>query len=125
MDDYSLKVKLYLEDSQEKFMGIGVLWLLQKIEECGSLRAAALDLGISYSKAFKMIENLEASLGQPVLERKRGGSNRIGASLTPFGLQFVALYDNFQKQCKALLKEPFDDFMKNLSKLKQEFGKKD
>ena len=125
MDDYSLKVKLYLEDSQEKFMGIGVLWLLQKIEECGSLRAAALDLGISYSKAFKMIENLEASLGQPVLERKRGGSNRIGASLTPFGLQFVALYDNFQKQCKALLKEPFDDFMKNLSKLKQEFDKKD
>lgn len=125
MDDYSLKVKLYLEDSQEKFMGIGVLWLLQKIEECGSLRAATINLGISYSKAFKMIENLEASLGQPVLERKRGGSNRIGASLTPFGLQFVALYDNFQKQCKTLLKEPFDDFMKNLSNLKQEFDKKD
>lgn len=125
MDDYSLKVKLYLEDSQDKFMGIGVLWLLQKVEECGSLRAAAMDLGISYSKAFKMVENLETALGQPVLERKRGGSSRTGASLTSFGVQFVDLYDAFQKQCKALMKEPFDDFLKNLSKLKLEFDKKE
>lgn len=124
MDDYSLKVKLYLEDSQEKFMGIGVLWLLQKIEECGSLRSAAINLGISYSKAFKMVENLENALGQSVLERKRGGSSRIGATLTPFGVQFVSLYDGFQKQCKQLLKEPFDDFMKNLTVLKEEFNEK-
>ncbi len=123
MDDYNLKVKLYLEDSQDKFMGIGVLWLLQKIEECGSLRAAAISLGISYSKAFKMIENLENALGQPVLERKRGGSARIGAVLTPFGLRFISLYDAFQKQCKQLLKEPFDGFLKNLTLLKQEFDK--
>lgn len=124
MDGYSLKVKLYLEDSQEKFMGIGVLWLLQKIEECGSLRSAAINLGISYSKAFKMVENLESALGQRVLERKRGGSCRIGASLTPFGVQFVSLYDGFQKQCKDLLKEPFDDFMKNLTVLKEKFDEK-
>ncbi len=124
MDDYSLKVKLYLEDAQEKFMGIGVLWLLQKVEECGSLRSAAINLGISYSKAFKMVENLESSLGQNVLERKRGGSCRVGATLTPFGLQFVALYDAFQKQCKQLLKEPFESFMKNLSALKEEFEEK-
>ena len=122
MEDYSLKVKLYLEDSQEKFMGIGVLWLLQKIEECGSLRAAALDLGISYSKAFKMVENLEAALGQRVLVRQRGGAERIGITITPFGKKFMALYDTFQQQCKALLKQPFDDFMKNLNELKKEFS---
>ena len=121
MEDYSLKVKLYLEDAQEKFMGIGVLWLLQKVQECGSLRAAAMDLGISYSKAFKMIENLETALGQPVLVRKRGGADRIGASITPFGVKFISLYDEFQQQCKILLKAPFEVFMKNLSALKQEF----
>ncbi len=124
MEAYSLKVKLYLEDSQEKFMGIGVLWLLQKIEECGSLRAAANSLGISYSKAFKMIENLEVALNEKVLVRKRGGADRIGVSITPFGLKFMSLYDSFQSQCKALLKEPFEDFMKNLTVLKNEFGEK-
>ncbi len=54
MEKINLKVKLYLENEQDKFMGIGVLWLLQKVQECGSLRAAALDLGISYSKAFRL-----------------------------------------------------------------------
>ena len=47
MDNINLKVKLYLEDEQEKFMGIGVLWILQRIPSCGSLRAAAAEMGIS------------------------------------------------------------------------------
>ena len=33
MDKINLKVKLYLENEQDKFMGIGVLWLLQKVRE--------------------------------------------------------------------------------------------
>jgi len=117
VDDMNLKVKIYLENSQGKFMGIGVLWLLRKIQECRSLRAAAAELGISYSKAFKMIENLEASLGRKVLERKKGGSDRSGASVTPFGEEFIELYDSFQARCKSLLEEPFRDFSQKLAEL--------
>ena len=117
MEKMNLKVKLYLESSQEKFMGIGVLWLLQKVKECNSLRAAAGALGISYSKAFRMIENLEASLGVSVLSRKKGGVERSGASLTEFGEKFIVLYDVFQKECKSLLECPFADFEGKLSAL--------
>lgn len=78
-----LKSKLYLIDEEgEKFMGIGVLWLLQKIASEKSLRKAAADLGISYSKAYMMIRNLEASLGVPVVNRQKGGADRSGATLT-------------------------------------------
>ncbi len=117
MDTINLKVKLYLENEQDKFMGIGVLWLLQKISSCGSLRSAAAELGISYSKAFRMIENLESSLGVAVLERHRGGMQRAGASLTPFGQAYILLYDDFQKKCKSLMEEPFEKFSKELSEL--------
>ena len=117
MNDYKLKVKIYIENEDDKFMGIGVLWLLQKISSCGSLRAAAIELGISYSKAFRMIENLEKSLGHDVLSRKRGGASRSGATITPYGLAFMNLYDGFQKECKAMLKEPFEDFCKKLEKI--------
>lgn len=119
MSNYNLKVKLYIENEEDKFMGIGVLWLLQRIEKCGSLRAAAIDLGISYSKAFKMIENLEKSLGQEVLSRRRGGASRTGASITPFGFAFMNLYDDFQRECKALLDAPFEDFCRKLEKMKE------
>ena len=117
MDKINLKVKLYLENEQDKFMGIGVLWLLQKVQQCGSLRAAALDLGISYSKAFRMVENLESSLGKAVISRKKGGMQRSGASLTPFGQEFIVLYDKFQRKCKTLMEEPFEEFTKELKTL--------
>jgi len=120
MSPYNLKVKIYLENEDDKFMGIGVLWLLQKIAECGSLRAAALNLGISYSKAFKMIENLEKALGHEVLSRKRGGATRAGASITPYGLAFINLYDDFQRECKEMLTAPFEEFCKKLKNLEDE-----
>ena len=117
MDNINLKVKLYLEDEQEKFMGIGVLWILQRVPACGSLRAAAAEMGISYSKAFRMIEKLESTLGKPVLERHRGGMQRSGAKLTPFGQEFILLYDDFQRTCKSLMEEPFRKFTDELSSL--------
>ena len=123
MDNINLKVKLYLENEQGKFMGIGVLWLLQKVEACGSLRAAATEMEISYSKAFRMIENLESSVGVAVLERRKGGMQRSGAKLTPFGKTFIALYDDFQKNCKALLEKPFEKFSGQLSALVSEYSK--
>ena len=123
MDNINLKVKLYLENEQEKFMGIGVLWILQRIEDCGSLRAAATDMGISYSKAFRMIETLESTIGVPVLERRKGGMQRSGAKLTPFGKAFIALYDDFQKNCKVLLEKPFEKFSEELSALVSEHSK--
>ena len=117
MDNLSLKVKLYLEDKDGKFMGIGVLWLLEKVRSCGSLRSAAEEMDISYSKAFRMVRNLETALGKDVLERRRGGAERSGARLTQFGEQFIALYDGFQKECKDLLDKPFAEFSGKLESM--------
>ncbi len=117
MDAMNLKVKIYLENEQDKFMGIGVLWLLQKVKECRSLRAAATEMGISYSKAFRMVKNLESALGVEVLERRRGGVERSGASLTGFGERFITLYDSFQRSCKGLLEKPFEAFRLQLEEL--------
>ncbi|MCR4676994.1 MAG: LysR family transcriptional regulator [Sphaerochaetaceae bacterium] len=115
-----LKTKIYLEDDNGKFMGIGVLWLLNSIQRLGSLRAAAADLGISYSKAYSMVENLENALEHRIIERKRGGKDRVGACLTPFATSFLEIYDDFQKKCKVLLEKPFDEFMEEYVKLESD-----
>jgi molybdate transport repressor ModE-like protein len=114
MENINLKLKIYLEDSRDKFMGIGVLWLLRKMEQNMSLRAAANDLGISYSKAFRMVENLESALDMKVLDRKKGGSSRGGASLTDFGREFIALYDDFQRECKEIIRPRYEKFCSDL-----------
>ena len=117
MGDINLKVKLYVQNGKEKFMGIGVLWVLQKTKELGSLRAAATDLGISYSKVYRMIVNLEKNLGARVIDRRKGGSDRSGATLTEFGEKFTEMYDRFQTECKALLDEPFVKFTAEMNGL--------
>ena len=121
-----IKAKLYLVDSQgDKFMGIGVLWLLQQVALEGSLRQAAAKLGISYSKAFNMVRHLERNLGMAVIERKKGGSAHHGASLTEFGSRFLALYDDFQAKAKQTINGPFETFMHAYRLLEQEFSGKE
>ena len=80
-----LSTKLYiLDDEGSKFMGAGVLWLLEGINESGSLLAASERMGLSYSKARGMLEHLERSTGHSMIERRKGGSDRKGAVLTPY-----------------------------------------
>lgn len=118
-----IKSKVYVVNSRgEKFMGIGVLWLLTEIKKQGSLRSASKELGISYSKAFAMIKILEQELNVAVIERKKGGAHRVGSSLTPFGERFLVLYDSFQQDAKELLLCPFEHFSDRVEELIKEYG---
>ncbi len=120
-----IKSKVYVVNSRgEKFMGIGVLWLLRELKKQGSLRSAAKELGISYSKAYSMIKNLEQELKIRVIERKKGGADHIGSSLTPFGEQFLVLYDVFQGEAKELLLSPFQQFSDKVEELIKDFEPK-
>ena len=116
-----LKSKLYLiDDNGDKFMGIGVMWLLERISSTSSLRKAAADMDISYSKAFTMIKNLETGLGMNVIIRQKGGQSRDGAQLTEFGLKFLELYRDFNSKAKRALDEPYEEFCAKLTNLMEE-----
>ena len=59
-----LKTKTIILQDGRKFMGEGVLWLMEGIDETGSLLAAAKRMGLSYSKARTMMERLEKETGR-------------------------------------------------------------
>ncbi len=110
-----LKLKVYIVDDQgRKFMGIGVLWLLEHIRSFGSLRKAAEAMGISYTKAHGMLNALEEGLGKQVVLRRRGGDSREGTMLTPLGLSLVARYANFHKKLKDDAAQSFQQFLSGL-----------
>ncbi len=119
-----LKTKIYLVNSEnEKFMGIGVLWLLEEVKKHSSLRAAATEIGISYSKAYSMINVLEDSLGKIILVRRRGGYSRHGAYLTEFGEDFLKAYKSFHQEIKEVTKEPYEKFNDDIDLLLNEYDK--
>ncbi|MCH3917740.1 MAG: LysR family transcriptional regulator [Spirochaetia bacterium] len=119
-----LKTKVYLvDDKGNKYMGIGVVWLLEELQKCGSLRAAAADLQLSYSKAYMMVCNLEASLGREVIVRRKGGVSRAGASLTPFGHAFLKRYKQFHEDIKRAERPVFEEFQTDIDQMIGRFEK--
>ena len=121
-----LSTKLYiLDDSGKKFMGAGVLWLLENIRETGSLLAASEKMGLSYSKARLMIDHLEESTGHAMVERHKGGADRKGAVLTEYAERYILLYSRFQEDAKADADERFREYLKELAKLEAEYERQD
>lgn len=71
-----------LNDSGEKFFGRGPAELLERVEQCGSLRRAAKEMYLSYSKALKIIHTAERELGVSLLRTEAGGTGGGGSILT-------------------------------------------
>ena len=92
---------IFLDENQEKFFGEGPARLMRAIETNGSLRAAAMSMGMAYTKALKLIRNAENALKFPLINRYTGGKDGGGSSLTPEGKEWLQRYEAYRDACKA------------------------
>ena len=79
------------------------LEVLRRVGETGSISQAARDAGISYKAAWQAIDTLSNLSGQTLVDRTVGGSGGGGASITPQGLQLLALADELAQAREAVL----------------------
>jgi molybdate transport system regulatory protein len=86
-----LSYKLWLEYRGRAF-GDGPARLLEGVEQAGSLRKAAQELGMSYNKAWRILHAAEERLGFALLDRSVGGSLGGGSHLTPEARDLMSRY---------------------------------
>ena len=91
-----LSVRLFTD---EKCFGPGVAALLTLVKTCHSLRAAAMEMGMAYSKAWTILKNAEEQLGFKLLLSTTGGKHGGGAQLTE---QSEALLAAYARYCQTL-----------------------
>jgi molybdate transport system regulatory protein len=72
--------------------GPGKIELLRKVGEGHSISAAARALGMTYKRAWALVDTLNRGFASPVVETSAGGKGGGGARLTPLGEQLVARY---------------------------------
>jgi len=76
-------------------IGPGKAELLERIGRVGSIAAAGREMGMSYKRAWQLVETMNTMFRAPVVESTRGGAGG-GASLTAAGRKVLALYRAFE-----------------------------
>lgn len=73
-------------------IGPGKVAVLEEIGRSGSISAAGRALRMSYRRTWELVEELNRSLGTPVVETAAGGSGGGGTILTAAGKAIIACY---------------------------------
>ena len=101
----------FLNEDGEKFFGEDPARLLREIDETGSLRAAAISMGMAYTKALKLMKQAEDTLGFSLITRTTGGKAGGGSILTPEGTRWLRQYEAYRDACikanQALYRQHF------------------
>ncbi|WP_425367690.1 winged helix-turn-helix domain-containing protein [Gemmiger formicilis] len=105
----ALRVML-CDDAGERFFGEGPCRLLHLIEETGSLRSAAAQMGLSYSKALRLVQHAEKALGFALTCKTIGGRGGGGSTLTAEARQFLERYEAYRDACVQTSRELYSAF---------------
>lgn len=89
-DPVTLRLRLLFGD--RLVFGPGKGELLARIEESGSIAAAGRALGMSYKRAWALVEEMNAVFRAPLVISARGGAGGGGATLTAEGQEVLAAY---------------------------------
>jgi molybdate transport system regulatory protein len=79
-------------------LGPGMAQLLERIVEHGSIRAAAVSMGMSYRKAWLLIHALQETFNGAVVTSAVGGSAGGGTQLTELGSTLLAAYRRIENR---------------------------
>jgi len=96
-----LRSKVWLEVDGKLFMGWGRAQLLERIDEYGSISAAARSMKLAYRNAWLWVEAMNNLAPHPLVEKATGGSRGGHARLTEEGRRIVDAY----KQVRADVRE--------------------
>jgi len=101
---------LFLDDEDQKFFGEGPFRLLRGVEQTGSLRASAMQMGMAYTKALKLLKNAEKALGTQLTMRTAGGKDGGGSRLTPEGEEWLNKYEAYRDACVQANRKLYQQF---------------
>ncbi|MDG2002313.1 MAG: LysR family transcriptional regulator [Novosphingobium sp.] len=97
-----LKIKLQIYCGKEIAMGPGKADLLEAIAREGSISAAARALGMSYRRAWLLVDTMNRCWSEPLVETGPGSPGRAGAHVTGLGASVIAAFRKMQDRALGL-----------------------
>lgn len=94
---WSCGLRVWLENDGQVVLGRGRVELLEAIDELHSIRQAAVQLGMSYRRAWLLVQSMNTASDQALVEATKGGSSGGGASVTPFGKKAIEQFHSLDR----------------------------
>ncbi|MHB8496304.1 MAG: winged helix-turn-helix domain-containing protein [Casimicrobiaceae bacterium] len=99
---HQVQFRLRIISGDDIALGPGKVDLLEAIGATGSISAAAKALGMSYRRAWLLVDTMNRCFAQPVVAAEAGGARGGGARLTALGAEVVRRYRSVEaKAAKA------------------------
>jgi len=95
---YSIRVRMWVDETNGPFLGIGRVWLLEHIGETGSITNASKKMKMSYRQAWQLVENMNEHAQEPLVEKLLGGKGGGGAKLTTAGQKAIKTFYALEKK---------------------------
>jgi molybdate transport system regulatory protein len=89
--------------TETAYLGPGRADLLEQIEATGSISAAGKAMGMSYKRAWGLVQALNEGFGQVLVESSRGGASQGGAQLTEAGRLVLTHYRAMQDKTRQAI----------------------
>jgi molybdate transport system regulatory protein len=97
-----LVVRFRIDFTERSSVGPGKIGLLEAIRDAGSLSQAARNIGMSYRRAWLLVESLKQSFREPVTVACKGGKGRGGMQVTEFGAALITSYRELERTFATL-----------------------
>ena len=104
------KLRLRILFGPEIAVGPGKVALLEAISETGSISAAARSLGMSYRRAWLLIDAMNRCFREPVIETAAGGKGGGGARVTELGQEVLRRYQSMEDTAVASVHDQIVEF---------------
>jgi len=101
-------VSLKLTFAVDARLGPGKMDLLEAVARTGSISAAGRALGMSYRRAWVLLDSVNTMFGEAAIETSAGGANGGGARLTSFGQRLLAAYRSVEVETARLAERAFE-----------------
>jgi molybdate transport system regulatory protein len=95
-------VRFRIDFAEHSSIGPGKICLLESIRDAGSLSQGARNIGMSYRRAWLLVESLKQSFREPVTVASTGGKDGGGMQVTEFGDALIKHYRDLERDFATL-----------------------
>jgi molybdate transport system regulatory protein len=113
-----LDIRLRIDFGATSSVGPGKIVLLEQIASTGSLSQAARELGMSYRRAWQLLDDLNHSFDAAVARASVGGAGGGGVELTAFGVELIRAYREAEHAALEVTRTRFAGLLKEAAPAK-------